>query len=192
MNFTARIRPSSQLGSPGCGKMASVILFISLSVLACLCLIALLRERRVSERGGKLTIPELFPVHHNEFEKVDRRLADYEKTLANIHLEQRGLALRYLAELRMDFDKVTRLLNCAAKFVPEITLEKESERLWIAIRFRFEYWLAHVRIRLGFTPTANVRSLTAKVRFLAALADEFLSDVARAQGLRVLESDLNR
>ncbi len=172
--------------------MATLILFVLLSVITLLCLIALLREKPVAHRARKLAVNDLFPVHHYKFEQVDRRLSEYEEMLTNIHSEERAVALRYLAELRLDFENVTRLLNCAAKFVPEIRVEQEGERLWVGIRFRFEYRLAQARIRLGFTPTADVRSLTEKVRFLARLADQFLNEIARAQGLRVLESDLNR
>jgi hypothetical protein len=139
-----------------------------------------------------LTINDFLPVHHHQFEEVDRRLAEYEEMLRRIQSERRDVALRYLAQLRADFERVAQLLNRAAKFLPEITLDGESERFWVSAKFRVEYRLVQLQIRLGVVPAGHLRALTAKVRFLAHSADQCLNEIAREHGLPVLESDLNR
>jgi len=135
---------------------------------------------------------DFLPIHHHHFEEVDRRLAEYEETLRKVESDRRDVALKYLAHLRTDFENVARLLKLAAKFVPEITLRGEIERFWVCFRFRIEYRLVQLQVRLGVIPTVRLKVLTARVRLLAGSADQFLNDIARQHGLRVLQSDLNR
>ncbi len=143
------------------------------------------------ENSRVLTIAEFLPVHHREFEEVEHRLSEYDAVLQRIHSERREVALGYLDALRDDFLRVERLLNHAAKFLPDITLQGEGERLWVGIRFRVEYRIAHLRTRMGFVPAAQMKILTRQVRLLAQRANEALELVAREYGLPLLQSDLN-
>jgi hypothetical protein len=126
-----------------------------------------------------LKAQDLLPVHHRHFEEVGRRLAEYEEMLRRIQSERRELALAYLTELRADFEQVTYLLNRAAKFLPEITLAGESNRLAVALKFKAQCHLARLQIRFGIIPTGRLTALTTKVRFLARLADQFLNAIAQ-------------
>ena len=145
-----------------------------------------------SENGRALTVLEFLPVHHREFEEVEHRLSEYDVLLQRIHSERREVALGYLDALRDDFLRVERLLSHAAKFLPDITLQGEGERLWVGLRFRLEYRVARLRTRLGFVPAVQIEVLTRQVRLLAQRADEALDLVARECGLPILQSDLNK
>lgn len=172
--------------------MASLIFFLSLPALLIAVLVAMLWRSSRKKPSETLTISDFLPVRHFQFEEVDRRLAEYEEMLRKIQTERCEFALKYLAELRADFEKVTELLNRAAKFLPEITLSGEADRFWVAFKFRVEYRLVHLQIRFGLVPAGHLKALTAKVRLLAHSADRFLNEIAREHGLPVLESDLNR
>jgi hypothetical protein len=172
--------------------MASLIFFISVPALLIAALVALLWRNSRKRPPHTLTINDFLPIHHHQFEEVDRRLAEYEELLRKIQSERREFALKYLAELRADFEKVTELLNRAAKFLPEITLSGERERFWVGVKFRAEYRLVQLQIWFGLVPAEHLKALTAKVRLLAHSADGFLNEIAREHGLPVLESDLNR
>jgi hypothetical protein len=87
---------------------------------------------------------------------------------------------------------VEKLLNHGAKFMPELTLGGELRRVSLSIQYRFEFKLARVKVRWGINATGQLRSLTQKVRLMARMADDLLNQIAREQGLPVLENDLNR
>jgi len=171
--------------------MFSLFFFFGLTVVLFIVLIYSLWRPKRSKPPHVLTVRDFLPVRHQHFEEVDRRLAEYEEMLKKIQFERRELALAYLTEIQTDFDQVTRLLNRAAKFLPEITLAGESNRLAVALKFKAQCWFARLQIRFGIIPTGLLTALTAKVRFFARLADEFLNVIAQEQGLPILESDLN-
>jgi len=141
--------------------------------------------------SASVTIAEFLPVHHREFEEVEHRLGEYDALLQSIDSERRELALGYLGALRDDFIRVEQLLNHAAKFLPDLTLQGEGERLWLGIRFGLAYRVARIRTRLGFVPSVQIAALTQQVRLLAQVADEALNLIAHEYGLPVLQSDLN-
>ena len=173
--------------------MAELILYTLLALL--LLLVSLGFFFRSSsprlEHNQPLTIDDFLPVHDREFEELEHRLAEYNAVLQRIQDERRDAAVAYLEALRGDFRRVQQLLNHAAKFLPEVTLEGESERIWLGLKFRFEYRLARLQILLGFVPPARLKALTWKVRLLANWADKALNEIAREHGLCVLKSDLN-
>lgn len=137
-------------------------------------------------------IQDFYPTHHREYEAVEERLAEYEDILRSVGAEHRTTSLRYLDAVRDDFLRVEKLLNHGAKFMPELTLEGEVRRAWLSIQYRLEFKFARLKVRCGINATGQLRSLTQKVRLMARIADELLNQVAREQGLPVLENDLNR
>jgi len=151
----------------------------------------------VSKNSTKTSAPtksinDFLPVHYQHFVEVDRRLAEYEETLKKVESDRRDFALKYLTYLRTDFEHISRLLNLAAKFVPEITLRGEMERFWIRLKFRLQFRLVQLQVRFGMIPAVRLKGLTASVRLLARSTDQFLNDIAREHGLHILKSDLNR
>jgi hypothetical protein len=137
-------------------------------------------------------IRDLYPIHHREYEAVKERLAEYEDILRRVAAEHRATSLKYLDAVRDDFLRVERLLNHGAKFMPELTIQGELRRAWLSIHYRLEFKLARLRVRCGINATGQLRSLTQKVRLMARMADDLLNQVAREQGLPVLENDLHR
>jgi hypothetical protein len=137
-------------------------------------------------------IKDFYPIHHREFEDVEERLAEYEDVLRRVGAEHRIASLSYLDAIRDDFLRVEKLLNHGAKFMPELTFEGELRRALLSIQYRLEFKFARLKVRSGINATGQLRSLTKKVRLMARMADELLNQIAREQGLPVLESDLNR
>lgn len=156
-------------------------------------LVALYRVWRPKpQRKQAYGIQDFYPVHHREYEAVERRLAEYAAILQQVGAQHRSTALRYLDAIRDDFERVERLLNYGTKFLPDISLEEELRRAWLSIQYRLEFKLARLKVRWGINATVQMKSLTQKVRLMARMADHLLNEVAHEHGLRVLEDDLNR
>jgi hypothetical protein len=174
--------------------MAHLVFYVSVCIFLMLALLKLLLQspRRSDHQSQTLTINDFLPVHHHAFEEVDLRLSEYEEMLKKIQTERREFALTYLNAIRDDFERVIKLLNRAAKFLPELTLEGESERLTVRLKFRLQWRLAYTQILFGHVPAARLRALTSKVGLLAQRADYALNTIAREHGLGVLQLDLNR
>ena len=170
------------------------LVYISLGLLVILVLAvwALHDSSRKPPQNARLAINDFLPIHHREYEEVERRLTEYEAILEKIRLERHEVALRYLHALRDDFVRVERLLNHAAKFLPDIKLADECERFLRGLKFRVEYRIVRACIRVGFVPAVRLGDLTRQVRIFADWADRALAEVAREYGLPVLDSDLNR
>src|ERR1700687_728937 len=144
------------------------------------------------QRKQTFGIQDFYPIHHREYEAVEERLAEYEDIVRRVGAEHRTTSLRYLDAVRDDFLRVEKLLNHGAKFMPELTFEGEARRAWLSIQYRLEFKFARLKVRCGINASGQLRSLTQKVRLMAHMADELLNQVAREQGLPVLENDLNR
>jgi hypothetical protein len=137
-------------------------------------------------------IHDFYPIHHREYEVVKERLAEYETILQRVSAEHRYTALKYLDAVRNDFMRTEKLLNRGVKFLSEPSLNKELYRAWIGIQFRMEFRFARLKVRCGMKATNQLKSLTQMVRLIAGWADDLLNEIAREQGLPVLENDLNR
>jgi hypothetical protein len=174
--------------------MVEVVSYLVLVVLLLLLFVFLLFRNSDSQNRKEplVRINDFLPTHYFEFEQVERRLAGLEEALQRIQSERRAVALGYLDALREEFIRVQRLLNHAAKFLPELTIAGEVERLWLGIRFRVEYRLTRLWIQLGFAPAAQLQGLTRHVRRFAEWTDQALAAIAREHGLSVLQSDLNQ
>lgn len=139
-----------------------------------------------------LGIHDFYPIHHREYEAVKERLAEYETILQRVNAEHRSTALKYLDAVRDDFMRTEKLLNHGVKFLSELSLNQELYRAWISIHFRLEFRFARLKVRCGMRATNQLRSLTQMVRLIAGWADDLLNQIAREQGIPVLEDDLNR
>jgi hypothetical protein len=137
-------------------------------------------------------IQDFYPTHHWGYEAVEERLAECEEILRRVGADHRATTLGYLDAVRDDFQRVEKLLNHGVKFMLELTFESELRRAWLSIHYRFEFKLARFKVRCGIDATGQLRSLTQRVRLMARMADDLVNQVAREQGLPVLENDLNR
>jgi hypothetical protein len=172
--------------------VATLVFFSVVAVLLLVAMLVLVAKNATKKSAPTKSINDFLPVHYQHFVEVDRRLAEYEETLKKVESDRRDFALKYLTYLRTDFEHISRLLNLAAKFVPEITLRGEMERFWIRLKFRLQFRLVQLQVRFGMIPAVRLKGLTASVRLLARSADQFLNDIAREHGLHILKSDLNR
>jgi hypothetical protein len=150
------------------------------------------KPERNTGSAAPSNISEFLPVHHREFPDVERQLSEYREISLKARKERRAASLTYLESLRADFLRVERLLNRAAKFLPEVTLQGESRRLWVGLRFRYGYWIARQQIIFGLDVATRLKDLAQKLQTLSDWADAALNQVAREYGLPVLQSDLNR
>jgi len=174
------------------GIVAEIIINILLvSLLVALLFVAFRRRRRTGTSDHQLTINDFLPSHHLHFQEVQGRLAEYNAMLRKVEALRRDTAIAFVEAIRGDFFRLQHLLTRAAKFIPELTLQGESHRFWIGMKFRLECRLARLQILFGLDATGCLEALTAKVRLLTDCADKALNEVARHQGLRDLESDLN-
>ncbi len=175
--------------------MGTLVFYVVTAVLLILLFLKLLLpegSRFRSHRNEELAINDFLPTHQREFEEVEHRLLEYDDLLEKINSERREVALGYLDALRDDFLRVEELLNRAAKFLPALTLRGEGERLWVGLKFRFDYRIARLWIRAGLAPAVGLKSLTRQVQTLADWADKTLAVIAREPGLRALQSELNK
>jgi hypothetical protein len=136
------------------------------------------------------TIEDCLVSDQQLLDDTEQRIAEYDAMLQRIRGERHDAAMSYLEAVRGDYLRVEHLLTHAAKFLPELTLKGETARLALGIRFRIRYRLARLQVRLGFLPSAGLKSLAAKLRLAAAWADDVLDEISRERGLPVLESDL--
>lgn len=173
--------------------MTGLIIYISISVLLLVATVALLlRSHKPTKRDNcTFTIDDFLPVHHREFEEVERRLAQYEAMLLEVQTQRRSTALEYLEALETDFLRVQVLLNHAARFLPDLTVRGEWDRFSMRIKFWSECRLTLLQVYLGIIPAERLKQMTRKVRTLAERADQALNVIAREHGIRALQSDLN-
>src|ERR1700677_3132395 len=120
------------------------------------------------------SISEFLPIHHREFPDVARRLSEYGEISRKAHTERRAASLAYLESLRTDFLRVEQLLNRAAKFLPEVTVQGESQRVWVGLKFRFGYWIARQQIIFGLDVAARLKHLAQSLQTLSDWADATL------------------
>ncbi len=164
----------------------SVVLSLAFIILAA---VWVFRSSRCTR--AHTSVQELIPVHHRQYSLVRERLARYDELLSKIQFERRETALAYLDDLREDFLRVERLLNHAAKFLPELRSAHEfrrfAEALWLRLEFRF----LRLSIRFGFMPYLRLTAVTRDVAKLARWANDVLAEVAVGPGLPSLQADLN-
>jgi hypothetical protein len=170
--------------------MTEIFAYICSPALLLLLTLWLLLGRRHSGRNRPQSISACLAIDERLLSETESRLVEYDAMLKRIQAEQREAALSYLREVHDSFLRVETLLNQAAKFLPELTLKGETERILLGIRFRFTYHVARQEVRLGLVPAAGLKALVAKLRLASAWARGALEEVSRVHGLPVLESDL--
>jgi hypothetical protein len=74
------------------------------------------------------------------------------KLARQIQTERRRVALRYLAGIRQDFQKLLRLARVIAVLSPEVNAVQEYERFKLTLQFAWRYRLAYLSLKLGHSP----------------------------------------
>jgi hypothetical protein len=158
--------------------MTQLILFTSI-FLVLLCLLAFtfyryFRDNRSGELAARLPVDFLIPRRSDEFAEAQKNLVELESVI-----RQRGLltAERWslvrqrnkivgglLTAFHEDFFRLDRLMCAVAAVSPEISRERELERLWLSLRFSVRYWLALLTLSLGAIPASSMPRLLALIK----------------------------
>jgi hypothetical protein len=148
--------------------------------------------RKSRPESAVRNVIELMPEHDQDFATVSSDLKQYEQLLRRVQRARRDAAIAYLDDLLNDFVRVQRLLNHAAKFVPDLSPADELNRFARGIWFPVEVRLVRLSVQCGWTPVARLGAMTREVSKLADWANTVLARVATGPGLPGLRADLNR
>jgi hypothetical protein len=90
--------------------------------------------------------------------------------------ERRSVALRYLTQLREDFQRLLRLARAIAALSPAVGSRQELERVWLS----WEFWWRYQTIRAGFyygLPLPQLNSLSHMVSQLAVQMETSMKEL---------------
>ncbi len=161
--------------------MTTAVIFV-VTALALLAALLWLLHKPSSWTGAHcddaLEIENLVPLHCRHFPEVRQALsgADAEfmrqraprETLRRWRRERREVLRQFLAGLGQDFARVDRLARAVAALSPEVSREREMERLWLSLRFLVIYRLVSLQLATGFAPLPQVARLTELVGSVAS------------------------
>jgi hypothetical protein len=162
---------------------------VSCGFAAAICSWFLRQSRRESSVRN---VTELMPERYQGFGALSSDLTRYEELLRRVQRARRDAAIAYLDDLLNDFVRVQRLLNHAAKFVPDLSPADELNRFVRGLWFHTEVRLLRLSVRCGWTPIARLDAVTREVSRLADWANTVLAQVASQPGLPGLRAELNR
>ena len=153
--------------------MTQLILF-SCIFLMLLCLLALtiyrhFREDNSPDLAARLPVDFLIPRRSNEFAEAQKNLVELESEIRQRSLltaarwslvRERNKTLgELLTALHEDFFRLDRLMCAVAAVSPEISRQRELERLWLSFRFSLRYRLALLTLSLGAIPASSLPRL---------------------------------
>ena len=101
--------------------------------------------------------------------------------------ERRTVVLLYLAQLRLDFDRLLRLAKAVAALSPSVGVRRELERLWLTIQFSCRYHAIRARFYSGIIPVAQLSALSQMVSQLAIQMETSIKELGEraAMGARI-------
>jgi hypothetical protein len=162
--------------------MLNVLLF-SLLALALLGALYWLSGRARKERGGAdllrtLSTENLLPQHFKYFPQVrqalsneDARFLKSRATPAVRHAARkthRLVALKFLAGLRDDYQRLDRLARVLTSLAPAANQQREAERIWLAIQFELRCGIVWAELWSGATPVTQLQGMAGYIGTLAA------------------------
>jgi hypothetical protein len=127
---------------------------------------------------------DLLPKHYKYFPQVRRALSteDNEYLLRradpvarkSARRIRREVGLEFLHGLREDYTRLDRLARALTALAPAANPEREAERVWLAMRFEFRWFLVWGSLWSGMTPLLQLQSLTNFVGILTARLESAL------------------
>lgn len=152
--------------------MTALIAFALIS-LVLLCLLLWLHGRltgiRVGQVSARVPVDFLVPRKPEEFTQAREALAKIQSEIAQKHIpseerrqllqERNKLALELLKAIHEDFVRLDRLMCAVAAVAPQISRQRELERLWLSLRFDIRYRIALLSISLGAMPAHAIPAL---------------------------------
>ena len=169
-----------------------MILHITLYGIAALVVLGLLfwlfKRAKATATAGQLlknsTSADLLPRNYKYFPQVRRALSieDNEylcrradplarKSARRI---RREVGLEFLRGLRDDYRRLDRLARALTALAPAANPQRESERIWLAMRFEFRWFLVWGSLWSGMTPVLQMGLLTNLVAALTVRLESSL------------------
>jgi hypothetical protein len=159
-----------------------IYLFAGVAVALLLALFWLLRRPASksvqTELRGKVAIEDLFPLHCRHFPQIRQALSirDEEflrgrvspQELKKWRAERRDVLRQFLLGLGEDFLRLDRLARTVAALSPEVSRARETERLWLSLRFRVLYRLVNIGLYTSRSSLSQLTRLTEMVGSFAA------------------------
>lgn len=162
--------------------MTTAIIFTAMALALLVALVWLLHRPSswagTTESERSLEPENLFPIHCRHFPQIRQALSEADgeflrgrasgRTLREWRGERRDVLRQFLAGLGQDFARLDRLARTVAALSPEVSREREMERLWLSVRFLVMHRLVSLRLATGVAPLPQVVRLTELVGSFAA------------------------
>lgn len=91
--------------------------------------------------------------------------------------ERRHVALRYLTQLRDDFQRLLRLARAVAALSPAVGSRQELEQLWLSLVFAWRYQLIRAGFYYGLLPVPQLNNLSHMVSQLAVQMETSMKEL---------------
>lgn len=150
------------------------LIFFSCIFLVLLCLLALtvyrhFREDDSPHLAARLPVDFLMPRRSDEFAEAQENLVQLRSEIRQSGLlsaerwslvrQRNKIVGELLTEFHEDFFRLDRLMCAVAAVSPEISRQRELERLWLSFRFSLRYRLALLTLSLGAIPASSLPRL---------------------------------
>lgn len=99
------------------------------------------------------------------------------RLLLRVRKERRNITLNYVRCLKQDFSKLWRLSRLLARLSPQVVAGQEFERLRLAASFALRYEMVRFGLVFGFSPFADLNSLSEMVGKLAIRLETAMNEL---------------
>jgi len=159
-----------------------------------------LAPRRSSERDASLPIDLLLPTACLEnSSEIERLSAELEQERAQnaasggfrqgLTPDRRRMLKKLLVGLNEDFSRLDRLMCTVAALAPEVEGRRETQRVWLWLRFRLHYGLARLSLMVGRFSQPELTYIC-KLFDLLATSTQVALEALEHSSLRPLRSKL--
>jgi hypothetical protein len=99
--------------------------------------------------------------------------------------ERRHVALKYLTQLRDDFQRLLRLARAVAALSPAVGSRQELQQLWLSLVFTWRYQAIRVGFYYGLLPIPQLNSLSHMVSQLAVQMETSMKELGERAAMAV-------
>ena len=165
---------------------AAVFASIGLLLLLAIAWLAFCGTRRRAE-AGRNGRGERERLHISHLPQVKQALSNsdfmylkdqgYSALAKRIQKERRRIALRYLACLRVEFEKLLRLARMVAAMSPHVAVAQEIQGMRLNLEFSYHYYLIYFRLVTGVAPLQAIANLSDMVSALTVRMETAMSEL---------------
>jgi hypothetical protein len=172
----------------------SAVVFASIGLLLLLAIawLAFSGPRRKAEAVGNV-LGELGGLHISHLPQIKQALANgdfiylqdqgHPALAKRIRKERRGIALSYLACLRVEFENLLRLARMVAVMSPHVAVAQEVQGLRLNLEFSYRYYLIYFRLLSGVAPLEAIGNLSNLVSVLTVRMETAISELGEQAAL---------